>query len=58
MASSRLQCYLWYDFYILMKSYTLLFCLLALLSNQSQYVPIPKRLVGIPFGNPNGQINI
>lgn len=27
-------------------------------THQSQYVPIPKTMVGIPFGNPSGKINI
>lgn len=27
-------------------------------SFQSQYVPFTKKLVGIPFGNPSGQIYI
>jgi len=35
------------------------FCLLLIaLSNQTQYIPIPKTLVGIPFGNPLGQITM
>lgn len=33
-------------------------CLIIFLTHQVQYVPIPKKMVGIPFGNPNGQINI
>lgn len=28
------------------------------LTQQTQYVPIPKSLVGIPFGNQTGQITI
>lgn len=36
----------------------LTFCLFIILAQQSQYVPIPKKMVGIPFGSPNGQINI
>jgi hypothetical protein len=32
--------------------------LLVTLASQTQYVPIPKSLVGIPFGNQTGQITI
>jgi hypothetical protein len=30
--------------------------ILTALSYQSQYVPIPKTLLGFVFGNPNGKI--
>lgn len=32
--------------------------LLVSVSLQSQYVPFTKKLVGVPFGNPSGQIYI
>lgn len=36
----------------------LLFILLIVITYQSQYVPIPKTTVGIPFGATNGKISI
>lgn len=36
----------------------LVFILLVSASLQSQYVPFTNKLVGIPFGNPSGQIYI
>ncbi len=36
----------------------LLFILLIVVTYQSQYVPIPKTPVGIPFGVTNGKISI
>jgi hypothetical protein len=41
-----------------MTSKLVLFAILIALTIQTQYVPIPKRPVGIPFGNSNGKINI
>jgi hypothetical protein len=41
-----------------MTSKLVVFAILIALTIQNQYIPIPKRPVGIPFGNPNGKINI
>lgn len=36
----------------------LIISILLTISNQTQYVPIPKTTVGIPFGNTSGKIYI
>ena len=41
-----------------MTSKLVVFAILIALTIQNQYIPIPKRPVGIPSGNPNGKINI
>jgi len=41
-----------------MNKHLILLILFVGLSIETQYVPIPKTPVGIPFGNLNGKINI
>ena len=40
----------------MMRHSLILIVLMITLSNQTQYVPIPKTPVGIPFGAVNGRI--
>ena len=41
-----------------MTAKLVVFAILIVLTIQTQYIPIPKRYVGLPVGNPLGKIQI